>query len=69
MRDELIHFVCEAPSHRTIEREWIAATTHVLIHASKSAFCPAGEPTGHVWRSISPIGLTELKLRLARTIR
>jgi hypothetical protein len=69
MRDELIHFVCEASSHRTIEREWIAATTHVLIHENKSAFCPAGEPSGHVWRSISPIELTELKIRLAETSR
>jgi hypothetical protein len=69
MRDELIHFVCEASSHRTIEREWIAATTHVLIHESKWAFCPAGEPRGHVWRSIAPVELTELKIRLAGTIR
>jgi hypothetical protein len=69
MRDGLIHFVCEASSHRTIEREWIAATTHVLIHESKLAFCPAGEPRGHVWRSISPIELTELKIRLSGTIR
>jgi hypothetical protein len=69
MADGLIYFVCDALSHRTVEREWIAATTHVLIHEDQWAFCPAGEPSGHVWRSITPMELKELKLRLAGTIR
>ena len=65
MADGMIHFVCDAPSHRTVEREWIDATTHAFIHQNQSAFCPAGEPNGHVWRSITPMALTEVKLRLA----
>ena len=60
-----IHYVCAANDHRELAagRNSLSPLT---VYEDKWAWCSAGVPTGHSWRSIYPTTLAEVT-RLMRS--
>jgi hypothetical protein len=60
-----IHYVCAANEHRD-RAPRTSSLSLLTVYEDKWAWCSAGVPTGHSWRSIYPTTLAEVT-RLMRS--
>jgi hypothetical protein len=63
VNSNLVRFICRAKVHVDASRNaTVAVGSPVTIHERAWAYCPAGARSEHVWESIDPVTLADLKL-------